>query len=144
MSTCAPAGVHAPRAAGATTTPSTVPGSFAGTSSSSASAGPRPWWQHPPSRSWSPTSRRGLRKHRGASDATIRLYARDAAGLMTELGSDPAGWRPNDIRGYFLAGASKSGRGTIEKMTTSLRAFLRYLAVAGRCQAGPDGAVPAY
>ena len=62
-----------------------------------------------------------LRKHRGASDATIRLYASDAAGLMTELGSDPAGWRPNDIRGYFLAGASKSGRGTIEKMTTSLR-----------------------
>ena len=38
---------------------STVPGSFAGTSSSSASAGPRPWWQHPPSRRWSPTSRRG-------------------------------------------------------------------------------------
>jgi hypothetical protein len=38
-----------------------------------------------------------LRKHRGASDATVRLYARDAAGLMTELGSDPAGWRPNDI-----------------------------------------------
>src|SRR6185295_67678 len=32
-----------------------------------------------------------LRKHRGASDATIRLYARAAAGLMTELGSDPAG-----------------------------------------------------
>ena len=29
-------------------------------------------------------------------------------------------------------------------MTTSLRAFLRYLAVAGRCQAGLDGAVPAY
>ena len=85
-----------------------------------------------------------LRKHRGASDATIRLYARDAAGLMTELGTHPVGWRPNDIRGYFLAGASKSGRGTIEKMTTSLRAFLRYLAVAGRCQAGLDGAVPAY
>ena len=85
-----------------------------------------------------------LRKHRGASDATIRLYARDAAGLMTALGSDPTGWRPNDVRSYFMERASKSGRGTIEKMTTSLRAFLRYLAVAGRCQAGLDGAVPAY
>lgn len=85
-----------------------------------------------------------LRKHRGASDATIRLYARDAAGLMTALGSDPPCWRPNDIRSYFLARASESGRGTIEKMTTSLRAFLRYLAVAGRCQARLDGAVPAY
>ena len=75
---------------------------------------------------------------------TIRLYARDAAGIMTALGSDPLGWEPHDIRGYFLDRASKSGRGTIEKMTTSLRAFLRYLAVADRCRAGLDGAVPAY
>lgn len=36
------AGLHAPKAAGAITTPSTVPGSFVGTSSSSAFAGPRP------------------------------------------------------------------------------------------------------
>jgi hypothetical protein len=85
-----------------------------------------------------------LRKHRGASDPTVRLYARDAAGLMMELRSDPAGWRPNDVRSYFLERASNSGSGTIEKMATSLRAFLRYLAVAGRCQAGLDGAVPAY
>ncbi len=85
-----------------------------------------------------------LRKYRGASNATIRLYARDAAGIMTALGSDPFGWKPHDIRGYFLDRASKSGRGTIEKMTTSLRAFLRYLAVAGCCRAGLDGAVPAY
>jgi site-specific recombinase XerD len=40
--------------------------------------------------------------------------------------------------------ASKCGSSTIEKMTTSLRAFLRYLAVEGRCQAGLDNAVPAY
>jgi len=85
-----------------------------------------------------------LRKHRGASDATLRLYGRYAAGLITELGAAPAGWRPTDVRGYFLDRASKSGRGTIEKMTTSLRAFLRHLAVEGRCRAGLDGAVPAY
>ena len=85
-----------------------------------------------------------LRKHRGASEATIRLYARDAAGMMTALGSDPASWRPNGIRSYFMERASKSGRGTIEKMTTSLRAFLRHLAVVGRCQSGLDNAVPAY
>jgi site-specific recombinase XerC len=40
--------------------------------------------------------------------------------------------------------ASTSGRGTIEKRTTSLRAFLRYLAVEGRCRAGLDSAVPAH
>jgi site-specific recombinase XerD len=85
-----------------------------------------------------------LRKHRGSSDATIRLYARYAADLMTELGADPGCWRPNDIRSYFLSRASRCGRGTIEKVTTSLRAFLRYLAVTGCCRAGLDGAVPAY
>ena len=63
-----------------------------------------------------------LRKHRGASDATIRLHARDAVAIMTALGSAPLGWEPHDIRGYFLDRASKSGRGTIEKTTTSLRA----------------------
>jgi site-specific recombinase XerD len=85
-----------------------------------------------------------LRKHRGSSDATIKLYARDAVGLMMALGSNPVSWRPNDVRSFFLERASKCGRGTIEKMTTSLRAFLRYLAVAGRCQAGLDAAVPVY
>jgi site-specific recombinase XerD len=85
-----------------------------------------------------------LRKHRGASDATIRLYARDAVGMLTALAPDPTGWGPAVVRSYFMERASKCGSGTIEKMTTSLRAFLRYLAVAGRCQAGLDGTVPAY
>ena len=85
-----------------------------------------------------------LRKHRGASDATIRLYARDAAGLLTALGEDPANWDAAGIRRTFMDRASTSGRGTIEKMTTGLRAFLRYLAVEGRCRVGLDSAVPAY
>ena len=85
-----------------------------------------------------------LRKHRGASDSTIKLYSRDAALLMTALGADPASWGPADVRSTFMERASKCGRGTIEKMTTSLRAFLRYLAVEGRCRPGLDNAVPAY
>ena len=85
-----------------------------------------------------------LGKHRGASDATIKLYARDAAFLITALGEDPAGWDPAGIRSYFMDRARSSGNGTVEKLTTSLRAFLRYLAVDGRCKAGLDGAVPAY
>jgi site-specific recombinase XerD len=85
-----------------------------------------------------------LRKHRGSSDATIKLYARDAVGLATALGANPTSWRPADVRSYFTERASACGSGTVEKLTTSLRAFLRYLAVDGRCQAGLDRAVPAY
>jgi integrase len=40
--------------------------------------------------------------------------------------------------------ASKCGSGTVEKLTTSLRAFLRYLAVEGRCQTGLADVVPGY
>ena len=50
-----------------------------------------------------------LRKHRGASDSTIRLYARDAAQLMAALGDEPGGWEPAAIRGFFLDCASRCG-----------------------------------
>ena len=85
-----------------------------------------------------------LRKHRGASDPTIKLYARDAAHLMAALGDDPERWEPAAIRSFFLDRASHSGNGTVEKLTTSLRAFLRYLAVKGRCRAGLADVVPGY
>jgi site-specific recombinase XerD len=85
-----------------------------------------------------------LRKHRGASDATIRLYARDAAHLIVALGDDPERWEPAAIRSFFLDCASRCGEGTVEKLATSLRAFLRCLAVEGRCRAGLADVVPAY
>ena len=85
-----------------------------------------------------------LRKHRGASDSTIKLYARDAAHLMAALGDDPEKWEPAAIRSFFLDRASHCGNGTVEKLTTSLRAFLRYLAVKGRCRAGLADVVPGY
>jgi site-specific recombinase XerD len=85
-----------------------------------------------------------LLKHRGASDSTIKLYARDAVRLMATLGNDPARWEPAAIRSFFLDRASHCGNGTVEKLTTSLRAFLRYLAVEGRCRAGLADVVPGY
>ncbi len=85
-----------------------------------------------------------LRKHRGASDSTIKLYARDAAHLMAALGDDPERWEPAAIRSFFLDRASDCGKGAVEKLTTSLRAFLRYLAVKGRCRAGLADVVPGY
>src|SRR5260221_480287 len=85
-----------------------------------------------------------LRKHSGASDCTIKLYVRDAAKLMGARGDDPEKWEPAAIRGFFLDRASHCGNGTVEKLTTSLRAFLRYLAFKGRCRAGLADAVPGY
>jgi site-specific recombinase XerD len=64
--------------------------------------------------------------------------------LMVVLGDDPESWEPAAIRSFVLDRASHCGHGTIAKLTTSLRAFLRYLAVEGRCQAGLADAVPGY
>lgn len=85
-----------------------------------------------------------LRKHRGASDPTIKLYARDASLLVAALEDDPERWEPAAIRSFFMDRARQCGNRTVEKLTTSLRAFLRYLAVTGRSRAGLDEVVPGY
>jgi len=40
-----------------------------------------------------------LRKHRGASDPTVELYADRS---MRALGADPTGWCPAGVRSYFM------------------------------------------
>lgn len=85
-----------------------------------------------------------LRKHRGAAEPTIRQYARGAAGLLAALGDDPARWNATGVRRYFLERAGQCGRGSIEKLISSLRGFLRYLAVEGKCQADLDKVVPSF
>lgn len=88
--------------------------------------------------------RQWLQKHRGAAVPNIRQYSRGAADLMTALGDDPRRWDAKAVRTYFLDRATRCGVGTAEKLTTSLRVFLRYLSVHGQCQADLDKAVPAY
>jgi hypothetical protein len=80
--------------------------------------------------------RRWLRKHRGAAESTVRLYSRDASGLLISLGNDSARWNAKVVRDYFMDRASKCGAGTVEKLTTGLRAFLRYLSARGRSRSG--------
>jgi site-specific recombinase XerD/DNA invertase Pin-like site-specific DNA recombinase len=87
----------------------------------------------------------GVVSHRGIAAAlNARSVATARGGIWTavQLGEDPASWDATAIRRTFMDRASTCGRGTVEKMTTSLRAFLRYLAVEGRCRVGLDSAVP--
>jgi integrase len=88
--------------------------------------------------------RQWLRKHRGAAAPTIRQYCRGAAELMIALGDDPTCWDVKGVRAYFLECATRCGPSSAEKLTTSLRAFLRYLSVHGQCPADLDKAVPAF
>jgi len=85
-----------------------------------------------------------LRKHNGASNPTISQYTRDATNLVIALEDDPGRWDATGIRNAFMERAGQSGKGTVEKLITSLRAFLRYLAAQGLCRADLDKAVPGY
>jgi site-specific recombinase XerD len=85
-----------------------------------------------------------LRKHRGAAEPTVRQYARGATRLMMALGDDPSEWNATGVRRYFLERTGQGGKSSVEKLITSLRVFLRYLAVQDLCQADLDKAVPAY
>ena len=80
---------------------------------------------------------RGVRSHHQALRPRRRPLDGGARGRSRRLGT-------GRIRSFVLDRASHCGNGTIEKLTTSLRAFLRYLAVEGRCQAGLADAVPGY
>jgi site-specific recombinase XerD len=88
--------------------------------------------------------RHWLRKHRGVADSTVEQYARGANELIKALGNDPVGWTATGVRGYFVERIRQCGAGAAEKLVTSLRAFLRYLSVHGRCQADLHDAVPAF
>jgi site-specific recombinase XerD len=85
-----------------------------------------------------------LRKHHGAAGSTIRQYTRHATSLVMALEDDPGCWDATGVRAAFMKCAGQSGKGSVEKLITGLRAFLRYLAAEGKCQADLDTAVPAY
>src|SRR5258707_4999507 len=71
--------------------------------------------------------RQWLQKHHGAARPTIRQDSRGATDLMIALGDDPMRWDAKGVRTYFLDRATRCGVGTAEKLTTSLRGFLRYV-----------------
>lgn len=87
--------------------------------------------------------REWLRVHRGASDPTLRLYARDATELITELGEDVGTWTVLAIRKFVIERAGMCGAATTQKRITSWRAFLRYLTFAGESHTDLAAAVPA-
>jgi integrase len=63
--------------------------------------------------------------------------------LLQALGDDVGRWTFQAVRQYLLHRASESGAPTIQKLITSLRAFLRYLSFRGEARYDLDLAIPA-
>ena len=84
-----------------------------------------------------------LRIHRGATQPTLRLYTRGAIDLLLALGEDVSRWDAQGVRAFLLDRAKQYGAESTQKLTTSMRAFLRYLIACGEAQEDLDLAVPA-
>jgi integrase len=63
--------------------------------------------------------------------------------LLQALGDDVGRWTFQAVRQYLLHRANESGAPTIQKLITSLRAFLRYLSFRGETRDDLDLAIPA-
>src|SRR5262244_3023952 len=83
-----------------------------------------------------------LRHHRGISERTIDRHGRMVMRLLSGLGADPEVYDATLIRRTILAEAKRSSPPHVKTMTTALRGYLRFLAVAGLCRSGLDHAGP--
>lgn len=80
--------------------------------------------------------------HRGLQVQTINRYERLIEKLLPALGSDPAQYDAALVRQVLLRAVKELSRGYAKTYVIALRAFLRFLAVQGRCRPHLDQAVP--
>jgi integrase len=85
--------------------------------------------------------REWMRRQRGVTDTTLRHYRRVAIALMGHLGDDPARYEACALREAVREVTGGHGGSMARHVATVARAFLRYLAVEGRCRAGLDAAI---
>ncbi len=82
-----------------------------------------------------------MRLQRGLMDTTVRQYRRVAIALVERLGDDPTAYHSHMVRAAVCEMTGEHGTSTARFVAKVARAFLRYLAVEGRCQPGLDAAI---
>jgi site-specific recombinase XerD len=86
--------------------------------------------------------REWFRKHRGATEPTLRHYCRDATEILHALDEDLGEWNATRIRKFLLDRSNQCGNATAEHLITAMRAFLRYLSFRGLCRSDLEQAIP--
>ena len=83
-----------------------------------------------------------MMQHRGLKPRTVQRYVRLIEEMLPALGHDTASYNAAHIRGVLLQKVKQLSPGYSKTYVTALRAFLRFLAVQGKCQSHLDRAVP--
>jgi hypothetical protein len=95
--------------------------------------------------------RRGTSQVRGLRHSSIEVYLGVIAELIAKLGGDAGRYTAGSLRAFVLDRAKPHGIWRAKSITTSVRAYLRFLAATGRCpttladaiRAMPAGSSPA-
>lgn len=81
-------------------------------------------------------------RHRGLSARTISRYERHIAQVLPSLGTDTSNYNAAAVRLLILHEAQRTSAATVQSLSNSLRAYLRFLSAEGHCRPGLDEAVP--
>jgi site-specific recombinase XerD len=81
-------------------------------------------------------------KSRGLSNKTISSYSNSIYPILPKLNKNPKKYNAAFIRQIIIDVAKKHSRGTVKKLTTSLRAYLRFLFMEGICIFNLDAVIP--
>lgn len=82
------------------------------------------------------------REQHGLAETTLGTYRRTILPFIDALGNDPGLYDAAAIRCFLLERAGTVSAGRLKGIGVAIRAFLRFLIAAGRCQPGLDYAVP--
>lgn len=77
-----------------------------------------------------------LKRHRGATDETIRRYTYEVRRWRPALGADPSTWNAAAIRSVVLDQGPERSNSSVQLTGITLRMFLRFLSSQGKCR--PD------
>jgi site-specific recombinase XerD len=83
-----------------------------------------------------------MRRHRGATESTIAMYASITKEFLGVSGVDTAQFDATLVRKFILDRASRTGHSRAQSVAKAIRMFLRFLATYAYCSADLIGAVP--
>jgi site-specific recombinase XerD len=83
-----------------------------------------------------------LKRHRGATDATIWRYVHEVLRWLSKLPTGPAAYDVTTVRDIVLKQPQSRSRSSVRLTVTVLRAYLRFLSARGECRPELAYAVP--
>jgi integrase/recombinase XerD len=84
-----------------------------------------------------------LRQHRGASEATVKVYSQQVGDYLCSVGGRADRISASTLRRFVMRRAARAGRNRGRCAATSLRTFARFLVASGKVEPGIEAAIPA-